>query len=53
MVWNGVRDGRLELGDMEDQVHGLHALRELEHMGVGTWPCYDFKWTKVLLRQLL
>ena len=53
MVWNGVRDGGLELGDMEDQVHGLHALRESEHMGVGTWPCYDFKQTKVLLGQLL
>ena len=53
MVQNGVRDGRLKLGDMEDWVHGLHALRELEHMGVGTWPCYDFKQTKVLLRQLL
>ena len=53
MVWNGVRDGRFELGDMEDRVHGLHALRELERMGVGTWLCYDFEWTKVLLGQLL
>ena len=53
MVQNGVRDGRLELGDMEDQVHGLHALQKSEHMGVRTGSCYDFKWTKVLLRQLL
>ena len=53
MVQNGVRDGRFELGDMEDQVHGLHALRESEHTRVGAWLCYDFKWTKVLLRQLL
>ena len=53
MVQNGVKDGGLELGDMEDQVHGLHALRESECTGVGTWLCYDFKWTKVLLRQLL
>ena len=53
MVQNGVRDGRFELGDMEDWVHSLHALRESEHMGVGTWPCYNFKQTKVLLGQLL
>ena len=53
MVQNGVRDGGFKLGDVEDQVHSLHALGKSEHMGVGTWLCYDFKQTKVLLRKLL
>ena len=53
MVRNGVRDGRFELGDMEDQVHGLHALWKSECARMRAGLCYDLKRTKVLLSQLL
>ena len=53
MVWNGVRDGGFELGDMEDWVHSLHALQESEHTRMGAGLHYDLEWTKVLLSQLL
>ena len=52
-VQDGVRDGGFELQDMEDRVHGLHALRESERMRVRAGSCYDLKRTKVLLSQLL
>ena len=53
MVWDGIRDGGFELGDMEDRVHGLHALRKSECTRMRAGSCYDFKQTKVLLSQLL
>src|ERR1700746_1874174 len=38
---------------MEDQVHSLHALWKLECTRMRAGSCYDLKWTKVLLSQLL
>ena len=38
-IRNGAWVGEFELGDVEDGVHRLHSVGELEHEGVGTWLC--------------
>ena len=52
-IQNGAQVGEFELGDMEDGVHRLHSVRELEHEGVGTWLRYYCKGSEILVGELL
>ena len=52
-IWNGAWVGEFELGDMEDEVHGFHSVRESEREGMSTGLCYDCEGSKVLVGELL
>ena len=51
-VRDDVRNGRFDLGHMEDRVNGSHGLREAEHDGVCAHTGNDLEGSEVLLRQL-
>src|SRR6266705_2397620 len=51
-VWDGVGNGRLELGDMEDQVNGPHGVGKVEGVQMGAWMHNNFEQTKVFLGKL-
>ena len=52
-IWNSTWVGEFELGDVEDRMHRLHRVRELECEGMGTGLRYDCKGSKVLVGELL
>ena len=50
-MWEGVREGGFELGDMEHGVDPLELLWEVDCNRVRAWGAYYLEWSQVLLRQ--
>ena len=50
-MWEGVREGRFELGDVEHRVDPSELLREADCNGVCARGAYYLEWSQVLLHQ--